>query len=90
MKGGSTVVDMSTVTEFEGKTAIVTGAGRGMGRTVAERLSAGGARLAINDVVGEWAERTAAAIKETGREAVAVPGSVTSSADVGRIGRGHP
>ena len=76
---------MSTVAEFEGKTAIVTGAGRGMGRTVAERLSAGGARLAINDVVGEWAERTAAAIKETGREAVAVPGSVTSSADVGRM-----
>ena len=72
-------------TEFEGKVAIVTGAGRGMGRTVAERLSAGGARLAINDVVGEWAERTAAAIKETDREAVAVPGSVTSSADVGRM-----
>ena len=76
---------MSASDEFEGKNAIVTGAGRGMGRTVAERLSAGGARLAINDVVGEWAERTAADIREGGGEAVAVPGSVTSSADVGRM-----
>ena len=76
---------MPTAAEFEGKVAIVTGAGRGMGRTVAERLSAGGARLAVNDDVGEWAERTAAGIRERGGEAMAVPGSVTSGADVRRM-----
>ena len=76
---------MGTNGEFQGRVAIVTGAGQGMGRAVAQRLSTGGARLVINDVNPDAAERTAALIAETGGEAHASPGDVTSSADVRRM-----
>ena len=76
---------MGTNGEFQGRVAIVTGAGQGMGRAVAQRLSTGGARLVINDVNPDAAERTAALIAETGGEAHSSPGDVTSSADVRRM-----
>jgi NAD(P)-dependent dehydrogenase (short-subunit alcohol dehydrogenase family) len=76
---------MGTEGEFEGKVAIVTGAGQGMGRAVALRLSAGGARLVINDVHRDAAERTAALIVDSGGQAHASPGDVTSSADVRKM-----
>ena len=68
--------------ELSEKVAIVTGAGRGMGREVAHRLDSRGARLVINDLNPESAEDTVAEIKERGNEAFAVPGDVTSSEDV--------
>ena len=72
-------------TEFKGKVAIITGGGQGMGRAVAERLAAGGAMLVVNDLNPETSDRTAAALKESGSEAMSVPGNVTSSQDVKRI-----
>ena len=71
--------------DFAGRVAIVTGAGRGMGRAVAARLSAGGAKLVVNDLDADSAERTAGALQESGAEALATPGDVTSSADVARM-----
>ena len=56
-----------------------------MGRAIAERLSAGGARLVINDVSPETTERTADGIASAGGEAFAVPADVTSSQEVRRI-----
>ena len=76
---------MTQASEFAGRVAIVTGAGRGMGRAVAERLAAGGASLVINDVDSKSAEGTAAALRESGVEAFAAPGDVTSGRDVRRI-----
>ena len=76
---------MGTNGEFQGRVAIVTGAGQGMGRAVAQRLSAGGARLVINDVHPGAAERTAALIVDSGGQAHASPGDVTSSADVRKM-----
>ena len=72
-------------TEFTGKVAIVTGAGQGMGRAVAERLAAGGAQLVVNDLAADAAERTAADIRAGGGEAIAAPGNVASKDDVDRI-----
>ena len=72
-------------TEFAGKVAIVTGAGRGMGRALAQRLAAGGARLIVNDLDPQSAERTTAELVSNGADALAVPGDVSSSRDVSRL-----
>ena len=64
---------------LQGKVAIVTGAGSGIGQGIAKRLGAEGARIIV-DYVGqaEGAEDTARAIKEAGSEAAIVQDDVTS------------
>ena len=76
---------MNDTAEFSGKVAVVTGGGQGMGRSVAQRLAAGGARVAVNDINAAAAENTASRIVEVGGEAVAVVGDVASANDVRRI-----
>lgn len=71
--------------EFEGKVAIVTGAGRGMGRAVALRLAAGGASVAINDLRLEDAQRVADELQSSGAKSLAVEGDVTDNGDVRRV-----
>lgn len=71
--------------ELDGRTGIVTGAGQGMGRAVAERLASAGARLVVNDVRAEAAEEVARSLRSGGAEAVGVAGDVTERADVQRL-----
>lgn len=56
--------------------AIVTGAGRGIGRAVAERLAAEGAAVAVNSLHDESAALVAGAITDSGGRAIAVPADV--------------
>lgn len=62
--------------------AVVTGAGRGIGRAIALRLSDDGHAVAVNDINKHGAEAVAAEITATGRTAIAVPADVTDRAAV--------
>ncbi|MFK7966740.1 MAG: SDR family NAD(P)-dependent oxidoreductase [Burkholderiaceae bacterium] len=63
--------------QLDGKVAIVTGSGRGIGQQIALRLAQSGARLVINDLDDEPANETLALIRDMGGEAVACNGDVT-------------
>ena len=65
-----------------GRTALVTGAARGLGRSMAATLAAAGARVIVNDIAAEPAEAAAAAIREAGGEAVSAAFDVADSAVV--------
>jgi 3-oxoacyl-[acyl-carrier protein] reductase len=60
-----------------GKVALVSGSGRGIGREIALKLAADGARVVVNDLDESFANETVAALVGTGAEAVACVGSVT-------------
>lgn len=58
-----------THASLENRTAIVTGAARGIGAAIAERLAAAGATVLIADILEEEGERTARRLRETGFQA---------------------
>lgn len=65
---------------LEGKTALVTGAGRGIGRAIAAKLSATGAAVLVNDVEEGAALETVRSIRAAGGRAEALAGDVTDPA----------
>ena len=68
--------------ELEGQVAIVTGAGRGIGRATALELARMGADVVVAELDRVGADRTAAEVKGLGRRAAAVPTDVTSRGDL--------
>jgi 2-hydroxycyclohexanecarboxyl-CoA dehydrogenase len=62
-----------------GKTAVVTGGARGIGQSIATVLAARGAAVAVWDLNLEGAEKTVAAIRETGGTAIAVGGDAADA-----------
>lgn len=67
---------MSAETTLEGRTAVITGAGGGLGRAEAIALAAAGAKVVVNDYASGPAEAVVAEIKVAGGEAIAVAGDV--------------
>lgn len=66
---------------LNGKVAIVTGAGSGIGRAIAQQYALEGAKVVVSDVNEEHGEATVASIKEKGGEALFVKADVSSATD---------
>jgi NAD(P)-dependent dehydrogenase (short-subunit alcohol dehydrogenase family) len=67
---------------FEGRVAVVTGGGSGIGRALSELFARDRARVVVADVDPRAAEETAAAIRSTGGDALAVGTDVSDRASV--------
>ena len=64
--------------KLEGKVALITGSGRGIGRSIALKLAAEGARVVVNDLDEAPALEVVEAIRSAGGQAVACVGSVAA------------
>ena len=71
--------------ELDGQVAIVTGAGRGIGRAIARRLAHEGASVAVSDLDVESAAGVADEITAAGGKAISLRTDVSSKADADRV-----
>ncbi|WP_218511713.1 SDR family NAD(P)-dependent oxidoreductase [Variovorax sp. dw_308] len=63
---------------LDGKVALVTGSGRGIGQAIALKLASQGARLVINDLDADPANETVELLRKNGTDAVACVGNVSA------------
>src|SRR6476469_9117222 len=77
MERNAKEVDMAGL--LEGKSALVTGGGGGIGRATALAFAREGARVAVADLMAEAAAETAGLIVQTGGEAMSLTGDITST-----------
>jgi 3-oxoacyl-[acyl-carrier protein] reductase len=71
--------------ELAGKTALVTGSGRGIGKEIARLLGTAGANIVISDIAGELASQTAVEFQNSNIKTLAVAGDISKSEDVEAI-----
>ncbi len=69
--------------KLDGRVAVVTGAGRGIGAAEAIKMAQEGAKIAVLDLSAEAGQDTVHAVKDVGSEAIAVACDVSSSKQVG-------
>jgi len=73
------------VIELKGKSALITGAGRGIGREIAMQLAKAGANIAVSDIDLDSAQKTAADLCEMGSDAIALQANVADASDVSQM-----
>ena len=64
--------------KIDGKVALVSGSGRGIGKALALKLASEGARVVVNDLDADVANETVDEIRSVGAEAVAIVGNVAA------------
>ncbi len=70
------------MSRFKGQNAIVTGAGSGIGRAIANRLAVEGAKVVINDINLQRAQQTVSSIADLGYVAIACAGDISNEQDI--------
>jgi 3-oxoacyl-[acyl-carrier protein] reductase len=70
------------MSELSGKTALITGAGRGIGKEIARALGEAGANLVISDIAADAANQTATEFNNLNIKTLAVAGDISKSEDV--------
>ena len=70
---------------LDGRSALISGSGRGIGREIALKLASQGARIVVNDLDADPANETAELIRKLGGEAVVCAGSVTEDGFANRF-----
>jgi len=73
--------------DLKGRVALVTGAGRGMGRAIASKLSEAGASVVVTDIVREGIDELASSLKELGKSALALEADVASDESVASMAK---
>lgn len=71
--------------ELKDQVAVVTGSGRGIGRAIAEKLMAHGARIVISDILEDLCKQTAAELQSQGAEVIGVPCNVTNAESIEKM-----
>lgn len=71
--------------DMNGKTAVVTGSSRGIGRAIAELLAEAGANVVISSRKQEACETVASAIRDAGGKATAIAASISRREDLERL-----
>lgn len=71
--------------DLTGQVAVITGSSRGIGRSIAEQMARAGARVVISSRKPDACEAVAAAIREAGGEALAIPANVSRRADIDHL-----
>jgi len=74
--------------ELKNSVAVVTGGGNGIGEAVVKRFVAGGAKVAVVDIVQKNIDRVVADVEKAGGEAIGIQANVTSEADTARFIQG--
>jgi NAD(P)-dependent dehydrogenase (short-subunit alcohol dehydrogenase family) len=67
------------------RVAVVTGGANGLGREIAQVLARAGAKVAVGDLEADGVERTAAAITQSGGDAIALAGDLTEEGPAARL-----
>src|SRR4029077_5998097 len=76
-QGGTAMAGM-----LDGKSALITGGGGGIGRAAALAFARGGARVAVADLMPEAAGETVAQVNAAGGQAISLSGDMSKDADV--------